>query len=236
MRKEKVSKTNKKKNKKFNVKKYLRDFLLFIKKHLNKKIKILMLIAILLVAMSLKPSVDYVITQECKGACTDGMTIMGEYWSKVKLMTITGVAGVVPYVYVPVLGFLWSIVEEVASFSYAIKGYGYILGVLLGIAPLLLNILIICIVTALGMYICSTLTTGYRISNLRNMNFINFRIKVYEVLQKEKKIQALTKARDEKIEKLENKKRKINYLQILNTTILVVILQFISVVIQQVLI
>lgn len=221
--------------KKFKIKNYLRDFLIFVDEKLIKKIGVLLVISILLVALSISPMVNSALASECEGACRDGASLYSEYISRLKILLFTLVGGVVPYVCMSVVGLIGYLLSETASLAFAIKGYGYLGGIGLGIVPLLLNILTISILTALGMYICKTVTVGYKISSLKNMNFTNFRIRLFEVLQKEEKVKRLNQEKDKKIGKLEKTREKINYLQILNTSIVVCIIQFISVVIQQIL-
>lgn len=245
MQEEKLETNNKKKkkknsknskNNKFSLKAYLRDFLLFVDKNLIKCIGVLFVIAIVLIAISLKPMVSAAFFAECEGACTDGVTLVSDYVSKLQMLLFTVVAGLVPYVYIPAIGFATYVISEVSNISFLIKGYGYLVGIGMGIIPLLLNILAACSVTALGMYICRTVTVGYQVSSLKNMNFTNFKIKVYEVLQKQDKVEALTNKKEEKLNKLQAKKEKLNYIQILNTAIVVCIIQFVSVLILQILI
>lgn len=239
MGREKVSKEKKnkkiEKRKKVTVKTYLRDFLLFVDKNMLKTIGILMIVAVLIIALSIKPAVTAVLAEECEGACRDGITLMSDYWSKIQVLLVTGVAGIVPYMFAPVVGFIGYILSEVGTFAYVIKGYGYGVGLLIEIVPIIINILTISIVTALGIYICRLVTVSYRMSNVKNMNLLNFRIRLYETLQKEAKVKELTAKKEKKLEKLESQKQKINYLQILNLTVVVCVLQFISVLIQQIL-
>jgi len=234
MKKVKVEQKDKKT--KGNIKSYLRDFLLFVDKNILKTTGILVVVAIFIVALTVQPLLKDTLTIACEGACRDGITLLSEYGLKLQVLLITGVAGVVPYIYAPILGFVGYIINEVSGFTFIIKGYGYSLGTILGILPLILNILTICIVTALGIYMCRTLTVGYKIASLRNMNFTNFRIKLYEVLQNEEKVKKLTEKKEAKIEKLQITRGKLNYLQILNVSIFACILQFISVLIQQILV
>ena len=160
---------------------------------------------------------------ECVGTCRDGIKLFSEYGSKISVLAITAFAGIVPYMYAPIIGFFGSVINEVTTLAYAIKGYGYLGGILAGIIPMILNIII-----------CKSITVGYRISSTKNMNFMNFRIRLYEALGKQNKVEELTKKRDEKIDKLESKKEKINYLQILNVAIVVCIIQFVSTLIQHI--
>lgn len=239
MEKEKIDtrkKKNTKKSNKFRFKTYLRDFLLFVDKELIKTTSILIIIAILLIAMSIKPVITSVSTLECEGTCMDGVTLFSEYSSKIQVLLVTTVAGIVPYIYAPVVGFIGCILNEVTNIAYVIKGYGYLAGIGIAIIPLILNILIACIVTALGIYICRTVTIGYKISSVNNMNFTNFRIKFYELLQKQDKVQVLTKKKEDKLNKFQSKKEKLKYIQILNTLVVICLIQFVSVLILHILI
>lgn len=233
--KEKNNKDNRKNKEKFNFKKYMKDFLLFVDKYLMKSIKILFVIAILLTAISLSGMVAGAKAAECEGACIDGITIWTNYIAKFQILLFTLVAGIVPYIYVGVLGFLGYLLSEVADIAFLIKGYGYFGGIAAGVVPFIINILIISIVTSLAIYICKTVTVSYKISSINNMNFTNFKIRLYEVLNKQDKVDALIKKKDEKIQKLQSRKEKLKYLQILNVSIVVVILQMVSVLIQHLL-
>lgn len=227
-------KNSKQKSKKINFKSYIRDFLIFVNDKIIKNTGILFVVAVLLIAITIKGNVAIVLSEDCVGTCRDGVTILSSFWTQIQVLVVTIVAGIVPYLYAPIVGFLGYVMQEVAKLSYIIKGYGYLAGIGLGIIPLILNVLVICIVTALGIYICKNVTLGYKISNKKNMNMMEFRIKLYESTGKTAKANELINKRDEKIAKLEAKKEKINYLQILNITVVVSIIQFISVLIQEI--
>lgn len=220
----------------FNFKTYLRDFLLFVDKYLMKSMKILCIVAILLTAISLSSMVAIAKTYECEGTCMDGITVWKNYASKIQILLFTLVTGIVPYIYIAVLGFAGYLLSEISDIAFFIKGFGYFGGITAGIVPLVINILIISIVTALAIYICKTVTVSYKIASINNMNFTNFKIRLYQVLGKQDKVDSLTNKKEKKIEKLQNKKEKLNYLQILNTLIVVLILQILSVLIQHILI
>lgn len=234
MKKENEERAKGKKNKKYSIKKYIRDFLVFIEKNIIKTTKILIVVSILLIAIITPFVIKDVMAADCVGTCRDEMAFREEYGSKMQILLITFIAGIVPYIYAPVIGYVGYIISEVATIAYIIKGYGYLIGILFGIIPLAINILIICIITAAGIYICSNITMGYRMSNIKNMNFTNFRIKLYETLGNEKKVESLTKARDNKIEKLQSRKEDIDFLQLLNIAIVIGIMQFIATAIQEI--
>ncbi len=225
--------TNKKKPK---LKEYLRNFLLFIDKNIWNTMKILIVIAVLLTAISIKPLIDYTSLLECEGSCFDNATIWTDYVANIKLLLFTLVAGVVPYVYIPVVGFIAHILQEMLDVAVIIKEAGILGAFVSGIIPLTLSSVAICLVTSTAIYICKSMTISYRITNIKNMNFMNFKIRLYETLQNEEKVQALVKKKEEKLNKLQAKKEKLNYLQILNVIIVAGILEFIAVAIQHILV
>ena len=230
-----MSKESKKKHRKeFNIKEYIRDFLLFVDKKILKTMCILFIISVILIVCSLILVVPAVLQEECQGACRDSIKLFVEYGSTIGELIVTAFAGIVPYMYVPVVGFIGLILGEVSTVAYAIKGYGYILGILASIIPLTLNVVVICIVTSVGIYICKCVTTSNRLFNAKSSSWLDFKINVYEILKKQDKVKSLRKKKEERIKTLEEKSEKINYLQILNTTIVVSIIQFVSILIQHI--
>ena len=156
----------------FNLKKYLRDFLVFVDKKLVKTSKVLLIISILLIAISIRLIITTVMADECKGACMDGISLWSNYSENLQVLAVTVISGILPYLYAPVVGFIGSILSETYRLAYLVKGFGYIKGVAIGIVPLVLNLLVICITVSLGIYICKTVTIGYKISSINNMNSI----------------------------------------------------------------
>ena len=236
MEKEKQQREKSTKKNKLKIKEYLRDFLLFIDKNVWKTMRILMVITVLLIAISIKSLTDYTSLLECEGSCLDKATVWSDYGSNISVLLVTLAAGLVPYIYVPIVGFVGYITQELTGITVIIKELGVLKGLVVGIIPLLLNLIIICLITAVAIYICKSRTTSYRISNMQNMNFTNFRISLYESLGKKEKVQALVKKKEEKLNKLQAKKEKLNYLQILNVIIVAGILEFIAVAIQHILV
>lgn len=230
-----MKKINKSKNK-FSIKKYLRDFLKFIQENMSRYIKVFLVISIILIALTISTFITKAESSTCIGMCRDSsVNFITEYWSKLQILLITIVAGIVPYIFAPVIGFIGYVLSIASELSYIIKGLGYIKGIAIWLFPAMLDILTISITVSVGVYICKTVTVGYKISSINSMNFLNFRIKLYEEIGNKQKYEQLTKLKKEKIEKLEGKKNKLNYLQILNVVILIVILQFISTLIQEIL-
>lgn len=232
-RKQKIK--DKKENK--SVKKYLKNFLMFINEKLYKQIKVLLIVAILIIALSLTAFVSQALKDTCVGMCRDeSVTLISTYWNKLQILLVSAISGIVPYLYAPIIGFIGYLLSIVSEISYIIKGLGYVKGIFVSILPFVINVITISLVTSLGIYICKTVMVGYRISNLKNMNFLNFRIKLYEELGNKEKQKKLVKKKETKLKKLESKHEKLDYLQIINVFIVSAILQFIATLIQEILI
>lgn len=226
---------NKEKNN-WSVKSYLKASLSFIKQNLVKYIKVFLVISIVLIALTASAFITNAESQTCIGMCIDdSITFISQYWSKLQIILITTISGIVPYIFAPVIGFIGYILSIVSELGYIIKGLGYVKGIFVWLVPAMIDILTISITASVGIYICKTVTIGYKISSVNNMNFLNFRIRLYEAIGNKEKFEKLTKQKNEKVKKLESKKNKLNYLQILNVVVLIAVLQFISTLIQEIL-
>lgn len=213
-------------------KKYLKDFLLFLDKEIVKKAVICFIISIILCALSLSTITKAVTVGE---SIYKKVGFVAEYWNRFQIICIIPLAGLVPYIYAPAVGVITSSFNEVSNLALLIKEFGYLKGILTGIVPSVLDLLVISIVISLGMYICNKITIGYKITNVKNMNLTNFKIRLYEVLGKEKEKKELEEKKQAKIQKLEQIKEKLNYLQILNTILLASVIQLISTAVQVIL-
>ena len=174
--------------------------------------------------------------QKCGATCIDSITMSSEISNKIVVDILTLFAGIVPYAYLPIIGFLGSLLRDIPMFVWVINEHGYFLGGIFGIIPLILNIVAISSLTATGMYLCKTVTYRYKLSNMSHMNLLNFRIKFYEMTNNKQKLGKLTSKKNKKVEAMKNKCEKINYLQLINITAFCILLQEIAVIIQKILI
>ena len=74
-----------------------------------------------------------------------------------------------------------------------------------------------------------------KLSGLTGMNYTNFKIKLYEDMHNKEKVKELKAKQDEKIKKLNSKIKKIDYLQIFKVSVVIIVLQIISILIQEIL-
>lgn len=234
--KEKDIKAEKQKaKKKFNLKTYLKDFYLFIYKHLRKTTVILIIISIILCAISFNPLYDAASMVGEEQTYSNESSLLYTYCMKLQTIVIMPLTGIAPYIYAPLVGVVLGTLSEVYNLVYVIKDYGTFLGTVLSFIPFILNILLFAITGALGVYICNMVTLGQRISNMKNMNWYNFKCEIYRALNKQDKLNSAKKKRQQKMDKLCGKKEKVQYVQILNTLVVVAILQLVSVIIEKIL-
>lgn len=209
-------------------KSYLKQTMEFFNNNLKKPVVILFIISILIVVMN---------TQLVRSSIKEGTynleefgkeTFLNTYVSNVEVIGIIIIAGIAPYLYVSVAGSILVALSEATNFIYVLSNYGYLKGILLYIVPMLLNILIIAIASALGIYICKTVTISYRKSNMKHMNFTNFMLQLYDVTKNEKKKIELEKKKQNKMKLLESKYKKIDYFQVINITVILFVFELIA--------
>ena len=208
---------------------YISCFVNFFNKELKKKTIIFACIFIIFSLVILFPLMKLVIQQECINFCMDeNITYKLIAKDKVLITLITVVAGVVPYVYIPVISGIGYMYQITVEFSHIIAQNGYFIGTIELLIPYILNVISISIVTSLGIYLCKINTYKYILVQQRNMNWNTFKIELYKITGKKEKKALVEKKIKEKEEKMASKDKKIDYKQVLNTSLLCLILQLIS--------
>ena len=209
-------------------KSYLKRIYDFFNSNLKKTFVVMCVVAVLLIVIGVQTEVNSIQNGTNSSYNLDGLTFGESYISNIQVIFMVVLAGIVPYMYIPVAGGLMEMYNELVMSAYIIVEKGYLKGILLYIFPLLLNICIISVATALGVYICKTVTMKYKIDNIKHMNSTNFRLKWYEVIKNEKKKETLEEKKNKKLIKLEKKYKKIDYFGLINITIRLFVLQIIA--------
>jgi len=200
---------------------YISSTVSFAKENLIKTIWILgVIVLVILASLLIKPQI---LKMEIAN-----VTFLANYIEAIKVVVIMIFAGIAPYLYAPVIGFVYGIYLDVICMANLILEVGYLKGILMYIIPFVLNSLIIITATALGLYICKNITLGYRITNVKSTNSMDLRISIYEATGKKDKKNKLEKERQEKIKKLENKKKELDLFQIINVTAILCVIQAVS--------
>lgn len=192
-----------------------------------------LVLAILFILVGTVSSIDSVKSLGCTEMyCGDGAGLIDNFVSKLEMLVVTVVAVLVPYFYLPFLGFIGYIYYEGIAFAHAMNVYGYFGGIMRYFLPAVLNIIVISVVTSVCVYLVKILTAKFRYNRKNAMNFTKFRLKVYEMTKKEDKYNELLKKSEEKDRKLEGKNRKVEWKYVLCIFAVMAVLQFISVCIE----
>lgn len=209
-------------------KSYLKETLEFFNTNLKKPFVILAIISILIIVMGVSTGVASIQAGTYNEENFKAISFGESYITNLQVIFVVIFAGIVPYMYVPVIGGLAGAYTELTTLAYLIVEKGYLKACLIYILPMLLNIAIITMATVLGMYICKTVTAGYKLDNMKHMNSTNFKIKLYELTKKDKKKKELENKKNKKLKELESKSKKIDYFQLVNITVILFIIQIIA--------
>ena len=147
---------------------------------------------------------------------------------KILLLLLTIIAGVVPHMYIAVLGGIGYIYQALIEYAYIIVDKGYFLGIIIILIPFVLNLVCISVVTAMGMYLCKINTNKFVLGQQRNMNFTRFRLELARATQNIEKQKKIQKKIDEKEAKLQSRETKIKYKEVFIIFGIICILQLIS--------
>lgn len=223
--------------KKVNVDKQF-NLMKFLKKDVLTKFLICVVIAVILVLVFTISSVNHVKTLGCKELFCDseGITISENFISRLEMLLLTAFAAMVPYFYMPYLGLVAYMYNEIITIAHIINIYGYAIGILKYILPLILNILTIGLVTAVSVYMEKIATHKFILSRHNAMNFTSFRMKIYQMLKKQDKYEKLYEKQQKRIDKIKQNTEKIKWKGVIITFVAAVIIQFLSTVLQNILV
>ncbi len=199
-------------------KSYLKETYVFVKDNLLKTTLIILVIALFSVGSVLYSPASFKYDKP-------DVTFMKDWIERIQVFAIIAFAGIVPYMYIPVVGLAAGISTECMYFANYVLNVGRMKGTLVYIAPLLLNLLFLAISTAIGFYICRNATISQRISSVKSKNTMDLKMSIFEATNKKDKVKAIEKKRKEKIKELENKKQKLDLFQIVNVTVIISVIQ-----------
>lgn len=223
-------------------KSYIEKILEFWNKDLKKKFIIIFIIAVVLVGFFANVSYQVNSLEKMPGvSISNSESVNSEVLlikksaidiikSKLSILGLTAIAGIVPYFYVPVFGLLGY--TFTTGMEIGIKLIEYNEGEMLSIFFLLSTILdIICIslVTSVAIYWANMSTKRYLYSSTKNYSFLNLKLQIHDVLKKEDKIEQIKEEIEKRNQKQEKNNVKIKYLEILGILGIAVIIQMLSV-------
>ena len=203
------------------VKSYLIETGTYIKKHMLKATLIILAITLLSVVSVVKSPEMFKLDKA-------DVAFWGEWLGRAQVLIIIVFAGIVPYMYIPIIGLASSISAECIYFANYVSTVGRLKGTLGYITPYILNMLFIAAATALGLHICRNVTISQRITSIKSKNSMDIKIKWYEATNKKAKMKEIEKQRKDKIKALEDKKVNVDLFQIINITAIICVLQMLA--------
>lgn len=209
-------------------KSYIKETLEFFNNNLKKIFIILSIISLLIILLGITSAISLIRNEAIDVTTITDFTFGQQYFNNIKTIAIIVFSGIVPYMYVPIVGTIAGTSTELITLAYLIVKKGYILACIMYILPMLITVCIINMATALGIYICKSITLGYKLDNMKHMNSINFKLELYKLTKKEDKKKQLEKKKNQKIKVLEDKHNKIDYFHVINITIILFLLQLIA--------
>jgi len=209
-------------------KSYIKETLEFFNTNLKKTFVVLLIVSILLIAMGVSSAVSILQSVENSDTTLKGLSFGESYVTGLQVIGIVIFAGIVPYMYVPIIGGLAGAYAELLTLAQLIVTKGYAKALLLYTVPMLLNIVIVITAVSLGIYICKSITLGYKLDNMKHMNSTNFKLELYKLTKKDKKHKELEKKKNMKIKELEAKHKRIDYFNLFNLILILCSMQLIA--------
>ncbi|MBR5227232.1 MAG: hypothetical protein IKV94_01155 [Clostridia bacterium] len=220
-----AGKVKKEKNKEYNL-------LEFFKNKLAINLIVCICICIVITLISIFSAVGNIKELD---TIPDG-NLKAEITNRLEMNILTLVAAIVPYLYMPYLGLAAYMYNEVVGLGFVIVKYGWLVGVLRYILPFTLNIISICLIVSVGVYLAKIHTARFIINRKNTMNFTTFRIRVYQMLKKQEKADVLAKKQENKTKKMEKRIEKVDWKNVCIFVIGGLLLQIISTLIQYLLV
>lgn len=199
-------------------KSYLKETCEFVKNNLLKTTLIILAITLLSIGSVLYSPSSFKYDKP-------DVTFGSDWLERIKVIAIIAFAGIVPYMYIPVVGLAAGISVECMYFANYVLTVGRMKGTLIYIVPMLLNLLFLAIATSIGFYICRNATLSQRIKSVQSKNSMDLGLAIFEATNKKDKVKAIEKKRKDKIKELESKKKDLDLFQIVNVSLILCVLQ-----------
>lgn len=219
---------------------YWGKLLTFFNGNIKKKFLVLLIISVVLVILSTNfmypinkaEIITSNITAGGSGSLLVRQSLLEILKSKLMILGLTVIAGVVPYFFIPVLGFIGYVFTTGSEISMKLLGYGGISFSFITLISTVLDIVSISLVTSVGIYFTVVSTKSFTYSRVKRFTFLDLKLQVYEMLKKEDKIKIVKDKIAKRIEKQEKNNVKVKYLEMIGILGVATIIQTISVLIE----
>lgn len=234
--KKKLGKGNKKVN---SSNSKIKEYLEFYNSNLKRKHAICYIILMIIFFILISLYISNINTQNFSDIANDSQNLADTniftkiLKEKIPLVAIIAFAGITPYVYIPVMGFIYSgsLADEIFSvFSKTNNNLNLILSSIGGI----IQLFGIGLVIATGIYYCSMVTKRSKYNKVKQFGINDFKRRFFELTKNEKKIGEFNKKEEDEKQKREKFNVKISYKNILISTGISMIIVIIGTLIGQV--
>ncbi len=235
----KMNKINKdKENKEKIYIKYTDKLLIFFNKDIKKKFIVLLIVSVILLMLFTNFMYNInkfdITTGELTADVNNNLVLNRGFFeilkSKLMVLGLTLVAGVVPYFFIPVVGLVGYLLTTGSEVSINILGYQGNFSVLT-LIPLTLDVICISLATSIGIYYASVSTKKFIYSGTKRFTLLDLKLQIYEIMKKEEKIEKIKNKIERRNEKQEKNNVKTKYIEMISIFGIVIIIQFISVLI-----
>lgn len=219
---------------------YLDKLLIFWNKDIKKKFIIICIISVILIVLltNFMYSVYRAEIISNSGLLEAGNNTIVQnsftniFKSKLIMLGLTLVAGVVPYFFIPVIGMIGYVFTTASEISIKILGIGSIGFNIFTLISTIFDVLVISITTSIAIYFADRSTKRYRYSSIKRFTFLDLKLQTYEIMKKEDKVEITKKQIEKRNEKHEKNNVEIKYLEMLGIFGIAVVIQGISVLIE----
>ena len=241
--KQNVSKDNLKTNNKGNDIKYiLIDYFNFYKKNLMKKHIIVFILCLIIFFIMLSSFVSKVnsapniaeLAENAKKISENTSSIYSVILSKkFPLVFLIILAGMVPYLFIPVIGIAMSynLALDIATNFNVLTGKSSVIFMSIGA---IIELIAISLSVSAGIYYCIISTKKWRYSKSKDYSMLDFKKTLYEATNNKKKLNEVKKKKEEKNKKNEKNNVKVPYLYLIITLLISAIIIFIGTIIAKV--
>lgn len=243
-----IKKTNVKKNiyqkntKKIDFKFVIKDYFKFYKQKLMKKhiivyiiclVVFFVMIASLISKINSTPNISE-LAQNVKMLSENSQGIFSLIFSKkLPLIFMIIFAGIAPYFFIPVIGIgvAYGLAVDIVTNFNILTGKSSVVPMCIGA---IIELIAVSLAVATGIEYCILSTKRWRYSRNQDYSMIDFKRTLYEATNNQKKLNEITKKKEEKLKKNEKNNVKIPYLHLLISFVISIIIIAIGTIIAKV--
>lgn len=213
--KKNIDKKNKNLKKGNNFKKIINKYKKFFKENIltNLFISIVLMILIFCIVfiMQKNRNIDY-------ASMEMDLSFFGNIKSTFFTSAVVTFAGIVPYCYISFLGFILS--ADIANIFLYVFATGSVISKIFVIFSSILQIIGYSFCVSAGFYYCKNATKRFKYSQGKGFSYLDVKKGIYAIRKNEEKYNEIVDLQNKKLEKLEKNNVKIDYFNIIITTLI----------------